>query len=64
MELENIILHKLARSREPKATSLLSYMEHRSNTNISNIMKKRSCYGEVTIGRGRVKEGSQEGEYG
>jgi hypothetical protein len=26
-------------------------------------MKNRSCQGEATDGRGRVKEGSQEGEY-
>jgi hypothetical protein len=27
-------------------------------------MKNRSCYGEVTYERGRVKEGSYESEYG
>jgi hypothetical protein len=30
----------------------------RQNTHISNIMTKRLCKGDVTNGRGRVKEGS------
>jgi hypothetical protein len=56
---------KLARFRKPKATLSL----HRSNTNISNIIKNRSHYRKVTNGRGRVKkkkvkEESKGGEYG
>jgi hypothetical protein len=55
---------KLARFRKPKATSFLLYMDYRPNTNTSNIMKNRPCQGEVPCYRGRLKEGSKEGEYG
>jgi hypothetical protein len=55
---------KLARFRKPKAACFLSYVEYRPNINISNTMKNRSCYGEVINGKGRIKEGSLEDEYG
>jgi hypothetical protein len=44
--------------RKTKATCFLSYVECRPNTNTSNIMKKSLHQGEVTTGRGRIKEGS------
>jgi hypothetical protein len=43
---------KLARFRKPKATCFLSFVEYRPSTNISNTMKNRSCYREVTGDRG------------
>jgi hypothetical protein len=49
---------KLSRLRKPKAACFLSYMKYRLHKNTSNIMKKRSCYGDITHKRGRIKEGS------
>jgi hypothetical protein len=35
----------------------LSYIEYRHNANTGNIMKNRSCLGEVTYERGGQKSG-------
>jgi hypothetical protein len=42
MELENIIVVKLARFRRQKAIYFLSYMEDIPNTNTSNATKNKS----------------------
>jgi hypothetical protein len=42
IELENIVLVKLARSRKSKATCFLSYVEYKHNTNTNNIMKNKT----------------------
>jgi hypothetical protein len=48
---------KLARSKKPKATCFLSYVEYRPNTNKRNIMKNRIHKGEVNNRSRRIKEG-------
>jgi hypothetical protein len=59
MELENIILSEVSQVQKVKGHMFfLIYGDYRPNTNISNIMKNRSCEREVTNRRGRVKEGS------
>jgi hypothetical protein len=54
----------LARLRMPKVMCFITYVEYRPNRNTNNIMQNRSHQGEVTYKRGRIKEGSLEGEYG
>jgi hypothetical protein len=57
MELENIILSEVIQAQKAKATCFLLHAEYRSSTNTCNIMKNRSCCGEVTYKRGNIKEG-------
>jgi hypothetical protein len=52
MELENIVLSEVSQFRRPKATRFLSYVEYRTLTNISNIVKNSSHQGEITDKRG------------
>jgi hypothetical protein len=56
MELENIVLSEVTRLRKRKAACFLSYVEYRPNTIISNIMKNKSCLGEVTYKSGKLEE--------
>jgi hypothetical protein len=44
---------KLARLRKPKAARFISYVEYRSNTSGSNIMKNRKSH---------KREGGREGK--
>jgi hypothetical protein len=39
-------------------------VDYRPNANTSNVMKNKAHYGELTNGRGTVKEGSLKSEYG
>jgi hypothetical protein len=48
---------KLARFGKPKASCFLSYVENRSKTNTSNIMKNRSHLGARSLaGEGGYKK--------
>jgi hypothetical protein len=58
IEVENIILSEVSQVQNFKGHIFLSYVDYRPITNISNLMKSRSCLGEVTYKRRRVKEGS------
>jgi hypothetical protein len=44
--------------------NVFTHVEDRPNINAANILKNRLNYGELTNGRGRVKEGCLESENG
>jgi hypothetical protein len=55
MELKKINSRDVGQVQKATGTYFLSDMLYRPNTNTSNIMKSRSCYGEGTCKRGNVK---------
>jgi hypothetical protein len=62
MELESIILSKVSQVQKVRG-HMFSLMWNIDLIQIqASLMKNRSCLGEVTYERGRVKEGSLEGE--
>jgi hypothetical protein len=70
MELENIILRKLASFRKPKASCFLSYVEDRPSTNTNNIIYTykyiQTMYpkgGLVAETKGGGKEGKKDRKY-
>jgi hypothetical protein len=52
MELENIVISEVTRSRKPKAACFPSYMEYRLNKNTSNVIKTGHAKGRSLTGEG------------
>jgi hypothetical protein len=64
MELENIIMSEVSRSRKTKAMCFLSYVEDRPNTIIRNIIYAYKYVQNMYPKVGLVKEAKRRGKEG